>query len=266
MQEPAIKEQSNPSHEADASCYDSYDYSTFWRGRDYEYHADIIALKKFLRKIPATAPHEYIIDVGAGLGRLVPYYAPHFAKAIFLDPSVMQLQRSQEALGKAYPHISFLQGTAQHIPLPDASADVIVCVRVSHHIPDFIKPIEEFARVLKPGGYLILEIANKIHMKSRVRAYMTGKQKELHSFVPAHVHMYKDTMTPFVNHHPQAIKQDLQKAGFRVITHRSVSNLRSPLLKKIIPTFILIALEYVSQHMLVRWQFGPSVFFLAQKK
>lgn len=42
------------------------------------------------------------------------------------------------------------------IPEPDASFDAIMCVEVFEHIPDPIKAVQEFARLLKPGGYLIL--------------------------------------------------------------------------------------------------------------
>jgi SAM-dependent methyltransferase len=42
------------------------------------------------------------------------------------------------------------------IPEPDASFDAIMCIEVFEHLPEPIKAVEEFARLLKPGGYLIL--------------------------------------------------------------------------------------------------------------
>lgn len=42
------------------------------------------------------------------------------------------------------------------IPEPDASLDAIMCVEVFEHLPEPIKAIQQFARLLKPGGYLIL--------------------------------------------------------------------------------------------------------------
>jgi len=42
------------------------------------------------------------------------------------------------------------------IPEPDASFDAIMCIEVFEHLPEPIKAIQEFARLLKPGGYLIL--------------------------------------------------------------------------------------------------------------
>lgn len=42
------------------------------------------------------------------------------------------------------------------IPEPDAAFDAIMCIEVLEHLPEPIKAIEEFHRLLKPGGYLIL--------------------------------------------------------------------------------------------------------------
>lgn len=42
------------------------------------------------------------------------------------------------------------------IPEPDASFDAIMCVEVFEHLPEPIKAIQEFARLLKPNGHLIL--------------------------------------------------------------------------------------------------------------
>lgn len=43
-----------------------------------------------------------------------------------------------------------------NIPEPDASFDVILCSEVFEHLPDALKALDEFARLLKPGGKLIL--------------------------------------------------------------------------------------------------------------
>jgi len=42
------------------------------------------------------------------------------------------------------------------IPVPDQSFDTILCVEVLEHIPDPMKAIQEFARIIKPGGVLVL--------------------------------------------------------------------------------------------------------------
>jgi len=42
------------------------------------------------------------------------------------------------------------------IPLPDASFDAVMCIEVFEHIPQPVKAIEEFARLTKPNGYLVI--------------------------------------------------------------------------------------------------------------
>jgi SAM-dependent methyltransferase len=42
------------------------------------------------------------------------------------------------------------------IPEPDASFDAVMCTEVFEHLPDPVKAVEEFSRLLKPGGHLVL--------------------------------------------------------------------------------------------------------------
>ena len=70
---------------------------------------------------------------------------------------------------------------------------------------------------------------------------------------------------PFYNYHPVWIKRKLEENGFEFVEKRSVSNLRNPLLKKIIPYFLLILIERLAQKILSRYYFGPSVFVLARR-
>jgi len=250
--------------EKSAAFYDSYNYATFWDGRDYEHHSDAIALVSFLKQNKTN--HNLIIDVGGGLGRLAPYYAPAFKEAVLLDPSVVQLERTKSEIGETYPNLSFVRGIAQNLPFPDASVDTIVCVRVSHHIPDFADAIKEYMRVLSPGGYLILEIANKMHIKARINALLKGESKKINSEAPIKVAEDQSKYdTPFVNHNPNRVKRELEKAGFKILDTRSASNFRSQTLKKIIPKKALIFFDKILQKPLSYIKFGPSIYFLARK-
>jgi SAM-dependent methyltransferase len=47
-------------------------------------------------------------------------------------------------------------GDAAYLPLPDESVDTILCTEVMEHVPDPEKTIQEFARVLRPGGTVIV--------------------------------------------------------------------------------------------------------------
>ncbi len=78
------------------------------------------------------------------------------------------------------------------IPEKDASFDAILCVEVFEHLPDPIKAINEFARLLKSGGYLIL----------------TAPFCSLTHFAP--YHFYSGFNRYFFDYH-------LEKAGFEIV-------------------------------------------------
>lgn len=250
--------------EKNAAFYDNYDYNEFWNGREYESRADAIALVQFLKQ--AKVPGKCIIDVGGGLGRLVPHYVHLFETATLLDPSLMQLEATKERIGQQYPNLSFVRGIAEHIPVEDASIDSIVCVRVSHHIPEIRRAILEYKRALIPNGYLILDVANKLHFKARLQAlFNKEKRMKLHGKNPVKVYGDEEEV-PYVNHNPHAVIAMLKEEGFEIVATRSVSNLRSRLLKKILPLTVLVFIERLVQSPLGVFYFGPSIFVLARKK
>ena len=243
--------------------YDSYNYKDFWKSREYDHQADVVVLRKFLNKIKNGG--QRVIEVGAGFGRLVPHYFSRYKEVILIDPSMVQLKNAQRDFEKTYPNLSFVRGIAQKMPFEDNYADTIICVRVSHYISDFSKPIKEFMRVLVPGGYLILEVANKLHMKARFLALLKGKSNWLASPNPISRKSGNEDDIPFVNHNPTTIENELLINRFEIISVQSVSNFRSPLLKKIFPVKIIIFFELLMQRPLARFWFGPSIYFLARK-
>ena len=56
-------------------------------------------------------------------------------------------------------------GRAEHIPLPDSEVDSIVCTQVLEHLNKPFESVEEFYRILKPGGYILLTAPqmNELH-------------------------------------------------------------------------------------------------------
>ena len=236
--------------EKKAAFYDNYNYNEFWKGRDYESESDNIAVLNFLKKTKTN--NNCIIDVGGGLGRLVPIYIDLFKEAILLDPSIMQLEETKKRIGDKYPNLSFIRGISENIPLNNKSVDVIVCVRVSHHIPKIENTFLEYNRILSSGGYLIFDVANKIHLKARLKTFFNKqKRKELFNKEINEVNS-KNKEVPFVNHNPKEIIKDLEKLDFEIIKIRSVSNLRSGFLKKILPFKILVFIESCLQKQIGR--------------
>lgn len=243
------------------SHYDGYNYLDFWLGRQYEDEADKMAVSCLLSKIPGSSRH--LIDVGAGIGRMVPLYEGRCEKFILLDSSAHQLSEAKN-IRPLSPKGSTLIGNGENIPLPDGEMDTALCVRMFHHILNPANIIEEINRVLKTGGYLILEIPNKIHFKNRLSALAKRDKREMSSDTPLN-HAKDEEDIAFVNHNPQTIMDLLGSNGFEILEVLSVSNFRSPFLKKCLPTTFLILLEKMTQKPLAHFWFGPSLYFFARK-
>ena len=70
---------------------------------------------------------------------------------------------------------------------------------------------------------------------------------------------------PYVNHHPETVEGQLEAAGLHVKRRLSVSNLRHPAVKLVMPKRAMLAVEDKAQERLAGINFGPSMFFLAEK-
>jgi ubiquinone/menaquinone biosynthesis C-methylase UbiE len=118
--------------------------------------------KAALAKALAGRKYERGLDVGIGNGRLLPIYAPHVAHITGMDISSEQLDQATEAARKlALNFDTKLCQEASKIEIPDQSYDVIICSRVLQHVYDWRESVAEFARILKPGGDLVLLTYNR---------------------------------------------------------------------------------------------------------
>lgn len=89
------------------------------------------------------------IDMGAGTGKFTRLLAATGADVTAIEPVAEMRARLAEAL----PRVSALDGSATNIPLPDGSVDVLTCAQSFHWFAS-TAALDEFARVLRPGGRL----------------------------------------------------------------------------------------------------------------
>lgn len=245
------------------AAYDTYNYPSYWKGREYEHKAEEIALKDLLEKIPKT---DTVCEIGAGFGRLVPTYLSYAKHIIVSDPSARLLSVAQKIFSKE-SKIRFVQSTLTNLPshIRPGSLDLAILVRVLHHIEDLEGAIDTLCRLVKRGGFLILEFANKSHAKATLKEFLRGNITFPIDIFPKAVEKMKRKTLPFLNYHPDDIKGALVRCDFKIIDKLSVSNIRSSLVKKIIPTRILLFIERLLQRPLATINFGPSIFILAKK-
>jgi ubiquinone/menaquinone biosynthesis C-methylase UbiE len=96
-----------------------------------------------------------VLEVAIGTGRNLPFYPPDVTlTGVELSPAMLAIaaQRAAE-LGH---EVDLREGDAEALPLDDASFDTVVCTLSLCTIPDHARAIEEMARVLRPGGTLLL--------------------------------------------------------------------------------------------------------------
>ena len=249
------------------SCYDdpSFNYHKYWETRKYEDQSEKIAIDRLLKFIP-NKKNKKIIDIASGFGRLTSKYAPLFKKCLLVEPSEKLFEDSLKLKSK-HKNLQIERGFLEKLNLKDESFDVALLIRVLHHLEEPEKIIKEINKILKPKGFLILEFANKIHFKNRVKAFLKMNLGFFIEHKPKEIHR-KRQKTLFFNYHPNQIKTILLSNEFKIIKCISVSNLRDPFLKKILPLKIILFIEKMHQSLSGRVNscMGPSLFILAQKK
>jgi SAM-dependent methyltransferase len=105
----------------------------------------------WLAERTGLGPGQTVVDVGAGTGKLTRLLPSTGARVIAVEP----VPEMRAKLVEVVPGIEALDGTAEDLPLADASADVIV-VATAFHWFDHERALPEFHRVIRPGGFLAL--------------------------------------------------------------------------------------------------------------
>lgn len=106
------------------------------------------ALQDWLRDELQLAPGRAVLDLGAGTGKFSRLLLGSGARVTALEP-VAEMRARLASL----PELTVLDGTAEAIPLPDASLDAVVAATAFHWFAS-AEALAEIHRVLKPGGWL----------------------------------------------------------------------------------------------------------------
>jgi ubiquinone/menaquinone biosynthesis C-methylase UbiE len=126
-------------------------YERSWMQRAFFDPAQRRVLALAAEYVPRPAS---VLDVGCGTGRLLRLAATRWPEAqlIGVDPAKGMIETAK----RLTPNASFFTGTAESLPLPDASVDVVLSTLSFHHWHDQAAGVREIARVLRPGGYFLL--------------------------------------------------------------------------------------------------------------
>lgn len=109
-----------------------------------------------LALIPA-APDSRMLDVGTGTGRVLELLAPRFAQGLGVDASKAMLALARSRLARAgLTHCAVRLADMYRLPLTDSSFDTAVLQMVLHYAETPAGVLAEVARVLRPGGRLVV--------------------------------------------------------------------------------------------------------------
>jgi ubiquinone/menaquinone biosynthesis C-methylase UbiE len=131
----------------------------------------------------ALAPGSHVVDLGAGTGKLTRDLAARGFRVTAIEP----VRGMRDLLASALPEVVVVEGTAEAIPLGDATADAVTIAQAFHWF-DPEPALAEIHRVLRPGGVVALvwnvrDQSHPLHQRyaETIRPFRGGDYPEMQS-------------------------------------------------------------------------------------
>ncbi|WP_426265557.1 ArsR/SmtB family transcription factor [Sphingomonas sp. LHG3443-2] len=110
-----------------------------------------------IREALGDGPIGQLVDIGTGTGRMIELFGTAATRSIGIDRSTEMLRLARVKLEEAgVEAVSLRQGDMYALPLPDGEADVVLLHQVLHYAQSPAAAIVEGARLLRPGGRLLI--------------------------------------------------------------------------------------------------------------
>jgi SAM-dependent methyltransferase len=151
------------------NSYEEYvnsEWTLFTRNPDHQ--------RESLRAAAGIDVHR-VLDIGCGGGQEMIPFAAAGATCIGVDIEHASSVLGRRLFGKHYPdfHVDFATSAAEYLPFAAAAFDVLIC-RVAIPYTDNRRALSEMARVLRPGGVLLLKTH---HLRYYIRKMMDGLKR-----------------------------------------------------------------------------------------
>jgi SAM-dependent methyltransferase len=114
---------------------------------------------------------DVILDVGAGLGTIANILGESSDEVFALEPD----ERRVEYIKTRHPQVKAFSATASQIPFPTSYFDKLYVTMAFHHFPDQGEALEEFRRVIKKQGLLLIHEVNPSHGSGKRMKFFEGK-------------------------------------------------------------------------------------------
>ncbi|MFA6494913.1 MAG: class I SAM-dependent methyltransferase [Candidatus Paceibacterota bacterium] len=125
-------------------------YDVYKKGRHWDGHPTLYA-KHFSDFLKNNSFVGTLVDVGCGSGRDVAFFCGYGLNAMGVDNSEQEIAQDKDK----FPGLKFEVQDAQHLTFADGNVGAIFAINVIHYL-DQKKALEEFSRILCPGGYVFI--------------------------------------------------------------------------------------------------------------
>jgi ubiquinone/menaquinone biosynthesis C-methylase UbiE len=142
------------------------------------------------------------LDLGTGTGRMLELFGHEIERGLGLDLSLDMLLLARDRLERAgLKHCSVRQGDIYDLPLANDSFDAVIVHQVLHFLDDGARAIKEAARVLRPGGRLLV-VDFAPHQQEFLRAQFAHRR---------------------LGFAPETVTQWMTASGLEPVLHKSLS-------------------------------------------
>ncbi len=162
-----------------AATYVDFAGATLSVATEHEWELGLLA--EFVDGLP---PGAAVVDVGCGPGRAAAWLTDRGCAARGIEPSTVMVDRARHL----HPTLRFDVGSAQSMPVDDASADAVVAwYSIIHDTLDELEPAwTEMARVVRPGGRVLLAFQSGTgEIRRRENVFGSGGDLDFHRHDPA---------------------------------------------------------------------------------
>lgn len=126
-------------------------------------------LRPYRERVISQAEGE-VLEVGVGSGLNLPFYGAGVKEIVALEPSVRLIAMARKSVGTSRAPVRLIEGSAEAIPVEDASVDTVVTTWTLCSIPDASQALAEMRRVLKPTGQLLF-VEHGLSSEDKVRRW-----------------------------------------------------------------------------------------------